>query len=412
MSLPDRTKVTYRRELRRAVANGILESAAGLFLLLIAVRWFHAGPVAKALVAGSAYAGLLLSPLSVSFVSRRGWPAARAAGALALLGGAAFFCMAALPWLPVYVAGAFVANACVSTAVPLVTQIYQENYPPERRGRLYSTTVIVRIAAVAVFSELAGHWLKHDLSKYYALLLTFGCAFLYSARCLWGIPSNPLHQDARPAPRRAWGYLREDRLFRRTLISWMIMGFANLMMLPLRIDYLANPRYALGLDEQTVALIAGVVPSLVRLSASRGWGWLFDHINFFALRISINLCFAAAILTFFLSASLPGLLAGAALFGLASSGGDVAWGLWVTKFSPPERTADYMSVHTFLTGTRGLLAPQAGFQLAQILPLPELALCAVTMILIASSILLPLTRTEPRYGGRPGLPHPFQGSND
>ena len=48
----DVTRITYRYEKSRAFAAGILEAAATIFLLLIAVRWFEAGPYAKALVAG------------------------------------------------------------------------------------------------------------------------------------------------------------------------------------------------------------------------------------------------------------------------------------------------------------------------------------------------------------------------
>jgi hypothetical protein len=50
-------------------------------------------------------------------------------------------------------------------------------------------------------------------------------------------------------------------------------------------------------------------------------------------------------------------------FGIATAGGDLAWTLWVTKVAPPARVADYMSVHTFFTGLRGLAAPLVGFAL-------------------------------------------------
>ena len=42
----DRTAVTYRYECWRAPAAGIIEAAGTIFLLLIAVRWFQAGPFA------------------------------------------------------------------------------------------------------------------------------------------------------------------------------------------------------------------------------------------------------------------------------------------------------------------------------------------------------------------------------
>ena len=44
-------------------------------------------------------------------------------------------------------------------------------------------------------------------------------------------------------------------------------------------------------------------------------------------------------------------------------GGNLSWSLWVTKFATKERTAAYMSVHTFLTGIRGFAAPFLGFYL-------------------------------------------------
>src|SRR6185369_5117324 len=98
-------------------------------------------------------------------------------------------------------------------------------------------------------------------------------------------------------------FVREDPLFRRTLVCWMLMGFANLMMLPLRVEYLASPRYNLQLTVGTIALLTGVIPNLARLVLSPVWGHLFDRMNFFALRVTLNAGFAIGILTFFVSNS-------------------------------------------------------------------------------------------------------------
>ena len=61
----NQTALTYRYERMRAVSAGILETAGSTFLLLIAVRWFHAGAVAKALVAAGGSIGLMLTPLRI-----------------------------------------------------------------------------------------------------------------------------------------------------------------------------------------------------------------------------------------------------------------------------------------------------------------------------------------------------------
>ena len=73
----------------------------------------------------------------------------------------------------------------------------------------------------------------------------------------------------------------------------------------------------------------------------------------------------------------------------SNAGADVAWSLWVTKFAPPDRVADYMAVHTFFTGVRGVLAPLAAFYLIGVMPLYVLGWISVGLILIGSSFLLP-----------------------
>jgi hypothetical protein len=67
----------------------------------------------------------------------------------------------------------------------------------------------------------------------------------------------------------------------------------------------------------------------------------------------------------------------------------VAWGLWVTKFAPPGRVADYMSVHTFLTGIRGVLAPMTAFQMVQKYPPPTLGWFSAVLIIAATLLLIP-----------------------
>lgn len=385
----ERSRLTYRLELRRAVANGILESAGGTFLLLVAVSWFQAGSTAKALVAGGGSVGLLFTPLVVSQVARLGWPTAVAASRLAAVGAGAFVVMACVPWLPVYVLGSLCTMAAAGAAVPLMTQVYQENYAEAERGRLFSRAVMVRIGTVAIFSELAGRFLSADLSHYRWLLLVFAAAFAYASRCLRRYPSMPLTEEGGCHPFRAMRFVREDGLFRHTLVCWMLMGFANLMMLPLRVEYLANPKYGLVLDPRTIAFVVGVVPNVARLVLSPVWGWLFDRMNFFALRVTLNLGFALGILTFFMSDSMTGLVAGAIVFGVSSSGGDVAWGLWVTKFAAPEWVVDYMSVHTFFTGVRGVIAPLVAFHVTQRLALTSLGWISAGLIVLASLLLVP-----------------------
>ncbi|MGQ9815578.1 MAG: MFS transporter [Candidatus Roseilinea sp.] len=387
-------EITYRIEKYRAAAAGILETAGSTFLLLVAVRAFEAGATEKALIAAGGNIGMLSAPLMVVLVEWFRWPAARGAAILALVGMGAFALPAVAPLLPLYVLGSVTAMACLSGMIPLMTQIYQDNYHPRERGRFYSRATIIRVAAAAIFAELAGRLLTENIDLFRWLLVVFALCFAISAFWLARIPSSPLTDLGSHNPLRGLKYVRDDRLFRNTLIMWMLMGFANLMMLPLRVEYLANPRYGLVLSPQQVALMTTIIPSLVRLALSPVWGWLFDRMNFFVLRIAVNMAFGVAIIAFFTGASLSGLIIGSVVFGVAFSGGDLAWSLWVTKFAPPSRVADYMSVHTFFTGLRGVAAPLLAFQLVSRLPIETLGVICFIIIAIATLLLVP----EIRYG--------------
>ena len=188
---------------------------------------------------------------------------------------------------------------------------------------------------------------------------------------------------------RALRFVRDDVVFRRTLVAWMLMGFANLMMLPLRVEYLAHERYGLHLPADQIALYTSVVPNLARLVMSPVWGRLFDRMNFFALRFALNVGFIVGILSFFTTNSTTGLVCGAVFYGISNAGGDVAWSLWVTKFAPPDRVADYMSVHTSFTGLRGVAAPVVAFQLAGVVALPVLGWISAGLIGAACLVLVP-----------------------
>ncbi|MCU0784405.1 MAG: hypothetical protein MUF81_10250 [Verrucomicrobia bacterium] len=405
--MPDasRTALTYRYERWRALSSGIIETAGATFLLLIAVRWFEAGALSKALIAAGGSAGLVLAPWIVTQVEARRWPVSFAAARLAALGAITFLVMASAPFQAVFVIGSMLAMATSSVAIPLLTQIYQENYPDRERGKLFSRTFMIRIAMAAAFSEFAGRLLTGHIGWFRWLLLVFAAAFAFASFCFARIPSRPLATSGGTHPFRALRFVRDDALFRRTLVMWMLMGFANLMIIPLRVEYLANARHGVTwagqiLTTAQIALLVGVIPNLARLAMSPVWGRLFDRMNFFVLRIVLNLGFALGMLSFFGGNHLAWLITGAIIYGIANAGGDVAWSLWVTKFAPPERVADYMSVHTFFTGLRGVIAPVVAFQLVAHWPVSAISWLGAGMIVAATLLLVP----EIKFGrnARPG----------
>ena len=186
MNLAERTKVTFRLEQRRAICNGVLETAGTTFLLLTVVKGFgDPGTIAKALVATSASMGLLLTPAVVTLVQALKIPAAVAASRMSIIGAFFFFLIAAIESLPLFLFGSIVAMSCSTGAIPLLTQIFRDNYPENKRGHYFSRTVWFRVVGAGLFSLVAGYFLtetgadKQDgLGHYRWLLVIFGSAFL------------------------------------------------------------------------------------------------------------------------------------------------------------------------------------------------------------------------------------------
>lgn len=383
---------TLRLELKRSAALGVLDAASGTFLLLVAVQHLQAGAAAKALLVAGVPLGLLLSPLATSLVRHRGWTAARG---LSVFGwtAAAGFVLAAAGGPTTYLAGSLLALLALSLGIPLVTQIYHDNFPAHARGHLFARVMMLRVGVTAVFAWAAGAGLDRSFEYYRLLLLVFAAAAGLAA--WWGgrFPARRLADGTSANPLRSLRHVRHDAAFRWILTGWMFMGIGNLVMLPLRIEYLGDPRYGLDYSPLLITVCVTVVPAVVQLVFALPFGWLFDRMNFFLLRIVLSLLIIGWIASFFLGGGLGGYLASGVLLGLSLAGGSVTWSLWVTKIAPPGLVAEYMGVHTFLTGLRAGVAPFLAFYLASFVPMGPLALGCIASILLGSLVLLPEART-------------------
>lgn len=392
--LPASAQRVYRFEKGRAVASGILEAAGHTFLLLIATTWFQCGPVAKGLVVSGGSVGLLMSPWVVWLTARMGWRPNEAANRLFLFGAICLIVPSLMPLESVFVFGSMVGMAMSSASIPLFTQIYHENYPAEIRGKLFSRTVMIRISSLIFFGYFIGEFLETDVRWFRWTLFFFAIAFLWAGFCASQCKSTPIENNESHGWNRSLVWIQRDRRFFWILTSWMLIGFSNLMTLPLRIEVLHADRYGFQYSPADIALIVVVIPSVVRLIFSSIWGWLFDRINFFTIRILINLGLCVAIVLFFTSVSWTQFILSACIYGIMAAGADVAWHLWVTKIAPPERIADYMAAHTFLTGVRGALGPIVGFIALEYFSKDWIPGLVIALVLSACYLLIPEWKSE------------------
>lgn len=398
MAASDDPRVVRRAQivdLARAVPLGVLLPLETSLLITIALRHFEAPGLVKGVIAAANGFGLLATPFITSMARRWGRPVMVPVAVLSAIGALGFLA-AATGSLPLYAVGSIVGIAMVNGMYPLVTVCYERNFPVRELGRRVGWGLSLKVLVSAGVGLGMGAYLNDHPSHWWVVIALGGVASVALVFLNLQVPSEPLPPVA--GSRSEWlphlELLGQDRRLRLTLMAWMLMGFGNLMLLPLRVEYLANPRYGIVASTTKIAVLTVVVPSVVRLSCMPLFGWVFDRLSFFAARIMVNIFFAAYVAAFFTGTSTAGLVAGAVVLGVGSAGGDLMWSLWVTKFAPPGRTADYMGLHTFFTGIRAVSAPVVGFAVLGHVSLSTVALVAAGLMVMSALVLVPEARAE------------------
>jgi predicted MFS family arabinose efflux permease len=175
----------------------------------------------------------------------------------------------------------------------------------------------------------------------------------------------------------------------------MLLGLGNLIALPVRVDYLANPAYGINASNTTIAILLLVVPSIARILSTYMWGKFFDQLHFVSTRNLLNVFFLCSVGFFFFTTNIYMLGLAMAFQGAAFGGGKIFWSLWVTKIAPPEKASSYMSIHMALTGLRGTLAPFIGYYILSQSAPANVAIVGMTLIAV-SIVLFELVRGHER----------------
>lgn len=394
-SAPSIAQQTFFWDRIRGGAYGVVESTWQVFALLIAIRVFNADTAFKQWIPAATGIGLVLSPLTLSLFSQLHNPVARLFAILWLGVAAALLAAAFAPSALLFVIPIILSQVLSSQGTPLLTTLYSQNYPATVRGRRLSTTFIVGSLAGILFGFTGGQLLDIDPRFHTLILLIATAAALLFAFAVNRIPSRPAVQLAASNPFANLATAWRDKVFTLMLTGWMLIGLGNLMMIPLRVEFLANPAYGINASNSQISAILVSTVLAARILSTRIWGFLFDRIHVISLRLLINAVFALSIAIFFFSSNLVGITIGAALLGTAFGGGGIMWMLYVTKVAPPDKVTAYMSVHGFLTGLRMAAAPFIGYAIIQAFHPQTAALLAISLILTSSLIFLPLRKRIP-----------------
>jgi hypothetical protein len=256
--------------------------------------------------------------------------------------------------------------------------------------------LLLTVAISSLFG-LAGSLLLEINITYFSWVFTVvGICALAKAWAIGSMPSQIIEKSSHKHPFGNFEYTIKDREFGYVLLTWFIMGFANLWVLPLRVDYVASSTYGIEASPVIVALIITIIPETIRFLFIPFWARLFDRMNFIVLRMILNVLFGIGIALFFISKNLLVIGTGSALIGLAFAGGSIAWALWVTKYAPPGKVSAYMSVHVCLTGIRGTIGPIIGYWTAAQVGASMTGWISCGLMILATVMLIP----EIKHGRR------------
>lgn len=386
---------THSRDSLRSFLYGILEAGWQTFAFIVAIRYFNSDVNFKAFIAAAGPIGFLLTPLSLYFFANKKFSASFACALV-------YFVTALFLFGSISVNNIFVFGACIIISQvinvqkgPVLLQIYTSNYPPENRGHYMKLPHILSAVSAIAFGFIGGKVLDHNIENYTLLFLLMGIVALVTSRVVLKIPSQPLSRQHIGNPWQSISLIWKDKLFGSMLGAWMLLGIGNLICLPIRYEYLANPAFGIDADNTQIAIIMIAVPAIAKILSTTIWANLFDKLKLITTRNINNAFFVLSVILFFISDNMILITIASACYGIALGGGKIFWNLWVTKITSQEKVSSYMSVHMALTGLRGTIAPFIGYWVL-IQTSPQTVAYLGAFLIAVSMVLFGLLKNHPR----------------
>ncbi len=279
--------------------------------------------------------------------------------------------------LGLLVAGAVGTRVLWTGIMMIRTTVWRANYPRHARARMAGNLATVQSIVMLAAGLAVGAALNLHDQAFRALFPIAGVlgllgAWIYRRLRIRGHETLLKREredtgGSMANPLRLRRLLLQDKDFRRYMTSMFIFGFGNLMVLAPLVVMLKD---RFGLDALTSVLIVTSIPMLMMPAFVPLWSKLLDRVHIVRYRAVHSWSFIIASSMFLIAAVTMQtwlLFVAAALKGAAISGGVLGWNLGHHDFAPPERAAEYMSVHVTLTGIRGMTAPMIAISVYQAL---------------------------------------------
>lgn len=244
---------------------------------------------------------------------------------------------------------------------PLQNAVYQSNYTPHERGRLFgigsSVAGLLSIATALAVGRLYD-WHPQSYRWVYAVAAVagVGTCWMFSRvrqKGLW----KRARSEIRNPLRHAWQILREDRDFRLFEVGFFSYGMGFMMMAPLIPLYLVDE---LKVTYSQASFCKVVLYQIMLVLTS----WLWGRFSGWLHPSGIGVLSFGGLALFPLLLGLAGTPRGAyaafLLFGLSMAGVEVAWVMGPIAYAGSRDSSSYMAVHTALAGLRALFGHPLG----------------------------------------------------
>lgn len=389
-------RVTYFWDRLRGISAGINDAVFSTFILLIAIRVFDASSTQKSILASALYLGMFLMPMFLWLASYFRF---RCNIACVIYTSTTAICFTASIFFKsteYFVTAVAISMVIGVQGFTLLPRILAENYRPEIRGKRVGTTVMIAGVVFLICSLIFGYLLDADLENYVWVLGSAAAAYYAVAYFYFNIPSPRLNRPKSRFPYHTIGLFWKNLHFGKLSLLWSLLELGNYMMIPIRIEYLANETYGINLTNSQITWLFAMLPMMIALLTSRSWGRFFDRFRLETTQVAIGILLVSSTLLFFLSTNYWMMMLAMGVFGLSHGAQKVHNFLWITKIVPKDIVADYISAFSILNGLRGILAPIAAYWLLSLFQPHSSAYLAMLTVALGTTLLLLSRRSTAR----------------
>lgn len=278
-----------------------------------------------------------------------------------------FFCIAAL------------GLSLLKMQDPIRTSLLKTNLPATCRFRVVSHVRRMEFICFMTANFLAGYLMEWN-GMWYRVIFPVSC--LFSLAGTWMI--TQLREKLEDIPvkiisiRQFLGVMKTDKIYMQYQVLFSISGMVNLMGLPLYILYTVD---VIEADFIEFSISRGILFGLASIISLTWWGRVMDRYpNPILMRAVLSLIWCLHPICYIAATDMTMIYIADAWFGFIFAGGQLNWMLGPLFFCNDREAPLYTTIHSFMNGIRGMIAPLLGIPLLALLGfIPTFILIAAVM---------------------------------